>query len=175
MKSKAIGKSRGKLQYMTMTAVMAALITLMTAYIFHIPTGINEGYIHFGDALIYLSAALLPAPYAMAAGAIGGGLADLLTAPVWAFATVIIKMLITVPFSSKGEKILTKRNVAALVAAGAISTVGYYVAEGLMFGFHVAFLTSLSGSLIQSGGSAAVFLIAGGALDKVNMKKRFFS
>ena len=26
-----------------------------------------------GDALIYLSAAILPAPYAMAAGAIGGG------------------------------------------------------------------------------------------------------
>ena len=49
--------------------------------------GFNGGYIHLGDALIYLAAVLLPAPYAMAAGAIGGGLADLLTAPVWAPAT----------------------------------------------------------------------------------------
>lgn len=174
MKSEAVKKSKGKLQYMTMTAVMAALITIMTAYVFHIPTGINEGYIHFGDALIYLSAAILPAPYAMAAGAIGGGLADLMTAPVWAPATVIIKMLIILPFGSRGEKVLTKRNAAGLAAAGVISAAGYYLAEGLMFGFHVAFFTSVSGSLIQSCGSAAFFLIAAGTLDRVHFKKRFF-
>ena len=57
---------------LTATGMMAALITLMTAYIFHIPIGGNGGYVHLGDALIYLSAAILPAPYAMAAGAIGG-------------------------------------------------------------------------------------------------------
>ena len=52
------------------------------------------GYIHFGDAIIYLTATLLPAPYAIAAAAIGGGLADLLTAPMWILPTIIIKMLI---------------------------------------------------------------------------------
>lgn len=61
------------LRRITVTAVFAAMITLMTAYIFHIPTGMNEGYIHFGDALIYVAAAILPLPYACAAGAIGGG------------------------------------------------------------------------------------------------------
>ena len=62
---------------LVITAIMAAMVTLMTAYICHVPTGINEGYIHFGDALIYIAAAILPAPYAMAAGAIGGGMAGL--------------------------------------------------------------------------------------------------
>ena len=66
-------------------------------------------------------------PYACAAGAIGGGLADLLTAPVCAPATIIIKMLICLPFSSKGTKLVTKRNVVALFLAFASSATGYYI------------------------------------------------
>ena len=54
----------------TATAVMAALTTLMTAYIFHITVGVNGGYVHLGDTMIYLAAAFLPLPYACAAGAI---------------------------------------------------------------------------------------------------------
>jgi len=44
------GASRSKNIYLTMTALMAALITIMTAYICHIPVGVNGGYIHFGDS-----------------------------------------------------------------------------------------------------------------------------
>lgn len=106
-------KTADTVKRITATAVMAALTTLMTAYIFHIPVGVNGGYVHLGDTMIYLAAAFLPLPYACAAGAIGGGLADLLTAPVWAPATIIIKMLICLPFSSKGTKLVTKRNVVA--------------------------------------------------------------
>ena len=69
---------------LTFTALMAAMITIFTAYICHIPVGQNGGYIHFGDSLIYIAACLLPWPYAMTAAAIGGGMADLLTAPIWA-------------------------------------------------------------------------------------------
>ena len=155
---------------LTVTAVFAALITLMTAYICHIPVGANGGYVHLGDSIIYLAAALLSLPYACAAGAIGGGLADLLTAPVWAPATIIIKMLICLPFSNKGNKFVTKRNVISLFLAFIISGTGYYIAEGIMFGFNVAFFTSLSGSLVQSGGSAIVFVIIGMALDRIGFK-----
>ena len=158
---------------LTVTAVLAALITLMTAYICHVPVGANGGYVHFGDALIYIAAAILPLPYACAAGAIGGGMADLLTAPVWAPATIIIKTLICLPFSSKANKIVTKRNVIALFLAFCISGTSYYLAEGIMFGFTAAFFTSLSVSIVQSGGSAIVFLILGTALDKMGYKKRF--
>ena len=91
---------------LTVTGLFAAIITLMTAYICHIPYGANGGYIHFGDALIYVAAVILPRPYAMAAAAIGGGLADLLTAPMWAPATIIIKMLITFPFTSKNGRMV---------------------------------------------------------------------
>lgn len=169
---KTDAKQSHRLKYMTITGLMAAMITLMTAYICHIPSGINGGYIHFGDALIYLAAALLPTPYALAAAAIGGGLADLLTAPVWAPATIIIKMLITLPFTSKSAKIATPRNMAAAVIAGFITIAGYYAAECVIFGEEAALAASVSGNLIQSAGSTAFFAIFGVTLDKVHAKAR---
>lgn len=158
---------------LVVTAFMAAMTTLMTAYICHIPLGINEGYIHLGDAVIYIAAAILPAPYAMVAGAIGGGLADLLTAPVWAPATIIIKVLITIPFTNQKTKIINTRNVAALFIALVINVVGYFLAEGIMYGFTTAFFVSVSGNLVQSIGSAVVFILFGFSLDKVHFKARF--
>ena len=49
-----------KLKNLTFTALLAAMITVFTAYICHIPVGSNGGYIHFGDSLIYIAASLLP-------------------------------------------------------------------------------------------------------------------
>ena len=71
------GENSSKVKYLTVTGFMAALITIMTAYICHVPIGVNGGYLHFGDSLIYLAAVLLPRPYALAAAAIGGGMADM--------------------------------------------------------------------------------------------------
>lgn len=159
---------------LAVTAVFAAMITIMTAYIFHIPVGMNGGYVHLGDTLIYLAASLLPMPYACAAAAIGGGLADLMTAPVWAPATILIKMLLCLPFSAKGRRFVTRRNIVALGAGFLISTAGYYIAEGILFGFTTSFFTAVIGSVIQSGGSAAAFLLIGTAFDKMNFKKLFF-
>lgn len=162
-------KSDIKLRYITLAGLFAALIALFTAYILHIPAGPN-GYIHLGDALIYLAAALLPTPYAMAAGAIGGGLADLLTAPMWAPATVIIKILIVIPFTSKRNKLLAKRNLIAPVIAMLITIIGYYFAELILYGKETAFLVSVTSNSIQGLGSAAVFYILGAALDKAGIK-----
>lgn len=166
-----------KIRLLTSTAIFAAMITLMTAYICHIPDGINGGYIHFGDSLIYLAACLLPTPYALAAAAIGGGLADLLTAPMWAPATIIIKMLITIPFTRKKNSIINARNVIATIPAFFISGFGYYLANAFfMGGFEAGAIAYLfGGSLIQGVGSAVVFIIVGVFLDKMNFKKKFLT
>ena len=162
-----------KVRYLTATSFMAALITIMTAYMCHIPVGMNGGYLHFGDSLIYLAAVLLPRPYALAAAAIGGGMADILTAPMWTPATIIIKMLIVLPFTNKSTKIVTPRNVFATVLAYFISGLSYFVAQYILIGTWAVFLVSMTGRLIQSFGSAVFFVIFGCALDKVHMKKRF--
>lgn len=157
---------------LTLTGVFAAMITIMTAYICHVPYGANGGYIHFGDALIYVAAVFLPRPYAMAAAAIGGGMADLLTAPLWAPATIMIKMMITLPFTSKEGRILCPRNIIAPFLAALLSATGYYLAQGILFGSFVSVLTSFAGSAVQSGGSAIIFLALAVALDKAHMKSR---
>lgn len=163
-----------KVKYLTATGILAALITIMTAFICHIPIGVNGGYIHFGDSLIYLAAALLPAPYALAAAAIGGGLADLLTAPMWVPATIIIKMLMVLSFTNKTAKIITPRNIIATAIAYVISGVGYFLAEYLLFGSWAVLLVSLGQNLVQAIGSTIFFVIFGLALDKARVKSKFF-
>ena len=168
-----VGTQMEKVKYISMTGIFATLITIMTAFICHIPIGVNGGYIHFGDAMIYLAAVLLPWPYAMAAAAIGGGLADLLTAPMWVPATIIIKILITIPFTNKTRKFITLHNVLATIPAYFISSAGYFLAEYLIFGSWSVLLVSMGQSLIQSLGSAIFFVIIGMAMDRAKVKTKF--
>lgn len=166
-------QTQTRMNYLTKAALFAALICVMTAFICHIPVGINGGYIHLGDTLIYLAATLLPLPYALLAAAIGGVMADLLTAPLWAPATLIIKMLLVLPFTQKKETIINLRNILALFAGFVVSLVGYSIAELILFGSFAALIPSLIATSIQSFGSAALFLLLGSSLDKMNFKKRF--
>lgn len=162
---------RTKTKLMAVTGLMTAMTVIFTAYIFHIPVGVNGGYVHFGDSVIYLAAALLPTPYAFVVGALGGGIADLLTAPMWMLPTIIIKMLIVLPFSSKGRSLLSKRNMAAPIISFFISATGYYIAEMILFGTKTAIISAFSGSLVQSGGSALFFYIAAAAFDAASVKR----
>ena len=88
-------------QKIVLTAFFAAITFVFTAYL-HIPTG--SGYTHAGDGIIYLAASILPMPYAVAAGVIGGSLADGLSGyAVWIPATAVIKGLTALFFSNKGD------------------------------------------------------------------------
>lgn len=170
-------KSNTNVKYITLTAVCAALIAVLTAFI-HFPAPM-QNYIHFGDGLIYLTVCILPRPYAMIAASIGGGLADLMVAPMWIIPTMIIKPLITLPFANKGNKILNKRNLIAPIFAYIISEVGYFLANAYFYGtpegaLFVAIFGSIGG-FIQSFGSAVVFFFVAIALDKIGFKAKFMS
>lgn len=174
-------KAHKHLLYVVLTALFAALIAVVTAYI-KVDISATAGYIHFGDSMIYLAACLLPMPYAAAAAAIGGGLADLLAgAAVWAPFTVVIKALNTLPFSiiytckltKKPNRILNKSTAGMPVASGLITIFGYFVAEGILFGFESAAALGLL-SLVQPVGSAILFYLVAAALDKVDFKKKIF-
>jgi len=143
---------------------------VMTAYMLHIPIP-TGGYIHLGDALIYLAACLLPVPYAAAAAAIGAGLADLLTAPMWVPATLVIKAIVVLFFTSKNERLLCRRNLAAVVIAGLFSPAAYALAGCAMAGTMAAFVPQFLGTLVQGIGSGALFLVIAPALDGVKLKE----
>ena len=162
-----------QLRILTITAMFAAIITVTTAYIFHIPIGSSGGYIHIGDAFLYIAAALLPAPYAMAAGAVGAGLADMLSgAMLWMPFTLVIKALCALCFTYKSEKFLCRRNIIALIGAAAITLVGYYLAEAVITQNLVAPVASVWSSVVQSSASALVFVVVGFALDKAHFKTK---
>ena len=153
-----------------LASVFAALIFVVTAYLPRFP--IPPGYIHFGDAFIYIAACLLPVPYAAAAAAFGAVAADTLTGfAVWAPATLVIKAVMACVFSSHSYKIATARNMLAAVIAGLIGTAGYYLYEALVISNFAAALESVPFNIIQGAGSAVIFAVAALALDKADIKK----
>ena len=166
-------KRKKTVTQLTMSALFAALTAVTTAYIFHIPMAVfgGQGYVHIGDAVIFLCAGLLPAPYACAAAAIGGTLADVLSgAALWAPFTFIIKAAVALCFTAKKPHILCKRNFLALIAACLITVAGYYLAEGILYSNFVTPVYSITGNVIQSVASAVLYLVLALALDKMKLK-----
>lgn len=162
-----------KVKRVCITGLMAALVCVATAFI-KMPTGINSGYLHFGDSMIYLAGCLL-GPWASLAAAIGGALADVISgAPQWAPATAVIKALNAVPFilvcRNTNHKIITKWTVLMTIVSGLITIGGYLLAEGAMYSFPTA-ITSVPFSCIQAVGSAIVFVVVGAILDKIKIQK----
>lgn len=158
-------------------ALMAAIITVFTAFV-KFNTGINNGYLHFGDSMVYLAGCLL-GPVGMLSSAIGGALADIIAgSAMWAFPTAIIKALNCSVFvlalwlykKKKPFRIVNAFTVTTTVISGLITIFGYLVAEGLMYSFPSAW-TSVPFSCIQAAGSAVIFVVFGAALDKTKINK----
>lgn len=156
------------LVYCVCAAMLAALATVATAYI-KIPIPGTTGYVHLGDTVVYIAAALLPTPFALASGAIAGGLADVLAgAPIWAPYSIVIKALLTLAFTYKKKTILCTRNFIALLVAVPITVLGYFAAEMLIYkGGAVA---SIPWNLGQAVASALAFLLIASILDASKVK-----
>ena len=162
-------KSQEHLKHIMMTALFAAMIYVITSFV-KIPT--YQGYIHVGDGMMYIAAAVLPAPYAIAAAASGGGMADYLSGfAVWVLPTIMIKSAEAALFTSKKSKTVCKHNIIAVILSSVICIAGYYLAEGLIYGNFIAALASIPTNLIQVIGSAALFVFLGMSLDKTGLKK----
>ena len=157
-----------KIRLMCMTGIFTAIVFVFTAYL-HIPS--HTGYTHVGDGFIYLAACMLPLPYAMFVGAGGALLADCLTGyAIWAPGSIIIKTVAVLFFSRKSARIISVRNLLALIPAWAICIGGYYLYEALITGNFVAPLSGIPGYITQSVLSSILFIVAGSAMDKLNAK-----
>ena len=169
-------RNKKSLLKITNTAIFTAVILLATSVI-KFSTGLGEGYIHLGDSFIYLAACVLPFPYCLFAGALGGGLADILSGyAIWAIPTMIIKMLNAVPFAlvcrkQKSNKILSRQTVLMAIISGAITILGYFVTECILYSVASATL-SLLGNTIQAVASGIIFVIIAKATDKTNLKSK---
>ena len=161
-----------------LTGLMAAMVCVATTFL-HIPI-VGGGYVHMGDTVIYLAAALLPTPYAVAAAAVGAGLADVLVAPMWAPFTVAIKAVMAFAFTHKKERLLCGRNAWATLIAGGVGVLGYYIAEvvilwlsgGALATAGVAAVAAVPFNAMQEVAGGVAFLLLAAALDRLEIKKR---
>ncbi len=159
---------KSKYLYLVLSALFAAMIFVLTKFV-QIPTAI--GYIHPGDAVIYLAASILPTPYAMAAAGIGGAMSDLVSGyTVYVPVTLAVKMLLALCFSNKGEKLVSYRNMIAPIICCGITVGGYFAFE--IFYYGATAYASLIPNLIQAVVSGALYLIAAFAFDRANLKNR---
>lgn len=158
-----------KTKFMCLSGVLTALVFVFTAWL-HIPS--YTGYTHVGDAFIYLSACILPLPYGVAVGAGGAFLADCLTGyAIWAPGSVLIKALSVLLFSSKSKKILSTRNLFALLPAATLGIGGYYLYDVLITGNFVGPVAGIPGYVTQAVLSSALFVILGMIGDRIGLRK----
>ena len=161
--------SKKNLRLLTLSAVFCAIVYVATTFV-RIPVVI--GYVHIGDAFIYLAAAMLPMPYALGVGAVGAGLADLIGYPLYAPGTIIIKMLMVLFFSSKKEKMLCVRNITAVVPAGIVCVGGYYLYEVILTKSFAAPVAGIVFNVAQAAASAVIFLVIGFTFDKMKLRDK---
>ena len=160
-----------------MVARSAAFIAIifLAISIFRVPNGLG-GFIHFGDSLIFVAAALLPVPFSLFVAALGPGLFNLAAegGAIWFPFTIIIKPIMALCFTCKGGSILgpVRNRVAPFLAAG-INTVLYSFANMILFDGFAAGVAALLGLVIQGVGSIVCFFVIAAALDRINIKRMF--
>lgn len=143
----------GRLRKLTTCALMAAIVLVVT-WTVRVPIPVSGGaYVNFGDAAIFLCAAIAGGPLAAGAAAVGSGLADLAAgAPLYILPTALIKAAMALLAASFMRRNTMSWYIAGCVAGGAVMTGSYYLFEALFFGPALA-LASLPFNLIQWGGS----------------------
>lgn len=169
------------LRRLALSAVMAALVFLLTLLV-RIPAPL--GYVHLGDAAVCLAAALLPAPYAAAAAAVGAAMSDLAGGfAVYMIPTALIKAAMTLAFTRKGARILCRRNLLAALIAALITPAGYVAADAVLLALAgggsllsaapwAAAAADLPYNALQGAASLALFTAAALLLDRLGFKAR---
>ena len=149
-------RNNPRVKKLTTTALMAAVIFVIT-YLIRIPMPIaSGGYINIGDAPIYIAAALLGGPAGMAAAAIGAALADLSAGYVfYILPTAIIKGLMGFVCGKMMAKETFTRFLGASIIGGAIMVLGYAAFETAFFNINQA-LAAIPFNLIQWVAGVAV-------------------
>ena len=162
-----------KLFNMCAAAMFTAIIFVMTRFI-SVP--VASGYVHFGDALVYIAASVLGGPWAFFAASAGEALADIsFGMAYYAPATLIVKALIAIPFvvtHKNSERILTPVTALMTVVSGIITVSGYYISDLIIDRSYA--VVNMPGNVIQAVGSAVIFIVISAAFDAAGIKKKLF-
>ena len=130
------------------SALFVALITVATTFI-RLPL-VSFGYVHLGDAFIFLACFVLKPKHSIVVGTLGSALADLcLGYFIYIPATLVIKALVALTFALMVYyKSSFLRQILAVVISSVIISAGYFVFELCLYGF-VASVINIPFNLLQ--------------------------
>lgn len=165
-----------KTNKLVMAALMISLIAVTTIF-FKIPVPLGNGYIHLGDAMIFMSVLILGAKYGAIAAAAGSAMGDVISGyAIWAPWTIAIKgvmALIMGFFILKSAK-RTMNRIIGMLLSGLWMTAGYFIAEGIVYGNWFVALVSVPFNVGQFAMGIAIALPLSEALGKTPAGKLFF-
>ena len=140
-----------KTEKLVMTALLTCMIIVTTMF-FKIPIPFANGYVHLGDAMVFLTVLILGTRSGAIAAAAGSALGDVFGGfAIWAPWTFVIKgvmallmgFFISVFMKRGAEK--KPANVHLIQAtgmfiAGAWMAFGYFIAEGIIYNWMMALI-----------------------------------
>lgn len=154
-------QSFSKTKQLVYAALGIALVFICTVFVnVRLPIAANGGLVHLGNVPLFIIAILYGRRFGALAGGIGMAIFDIIGGWfLWAPFTLIIVGLMGYTVGAICEKRHTlSAYVMALAAACLIKVVGYYIAEGIIYGNWLAPMTSIPGNLVQIGVAAVVVL-----------------
>lgn len=168
-----------KTRKLTTLGLLIALVTVATMVI-KIPINSTGGYVNLGDSMIFLAAILFGWKYGLIAGGIGSALADVLGGfGQWAIPTLIVKgimgLIVGKIASENDEKILSSRNILALVVGTLWMAFGYYLTGAAMLQSFAVPLAEVPFNLLQGSIGALIFNPLAMALKKANISKHLLT
>jgi uncharacterized membrane protein len=139
--------------------IMAALVAVAT-FLVQIPIPATKGYLNFGDIMIFVSALTFSPVVGGFAGGVGSAISDVAGgyASTYAPFTLVIKGAEGIIAGLISNRLSRKRNVLAVVVAGAEMISGYFFAEfyGLSLGWTAAAEVPFNVLQIVAGGAIGV-------------------
>ena len=178
-----MNKQDSKTLKIVLTGIMMCLVMVATMMIrIHVP--FTQGYVHLGDAMIFLAVLVLGRNYGTVAAGVGSALADLLSGyAYYAPWTFVVKALMAFVvgyaleyMEKKGQLRDGKIHLVQLLAmlfGGIEMTVGYYISASLMHGNWYTPLFSVPGNIGQFIVGMILASVLAAALYKTPAKKYF--
>jgi uncharacterized membrane protein len=132
----------------SLTAVMTALVAVAT-FIVRVPNAMG-GYFNFGDVAIFAVASTFGPLVSGFSGGVGSAIADAIGFPIFVIPTLIIKGIEGLVAGLISNRKSLRRDVLAVVVAGCLMIVGYFVVEAYVLDWGIGgALSEVPGNIVQ--------------------------